>query len=570
MAAEVANKTSRSETETEIAPEQDGTAFTEAELINAERNPNKVVTTRPSSLGYSSIVLIIVNRMIAHGTHSIGYILLFWAAGAIVAICGTLVFAEYGLTVPRLEIENDNKQSVPRNGGEKNYLEYLIKSPKRLATCLYGIPFIVLGTAAGNALVCAECLLRATGHEPSEGAIRGLAIGLASTACLVHAGWRTGGVYLFNAFGTIKVGMMVAMFSLGVAYAAGTLGGSNEIASENLSIHNSMDKPLGSAFGYAEAFLAVLFAFGGFNQATYVLGEIDHPRRKLKPTTVLTVLGVSILYILVNLAYMMVVPANDQFEPGSDTVAATFFLRIFGRNAGKVQNSFMAFSSFGNVLVQTFTASRVKQELAKEGILPFTKFLATNRSLTPRFLSRTSKSTETSDATPVGALMLHWTFTLLLILATIPGNTGESYRIFTNLYAFVVDALFGFFIGLGMLVLRLKKTSHWSRKSASNKYTSFAAALIFTMANLFPLVAVWIKPSGTSGITLPVSWWATGTIGMGLLGFAVLYWVVLQYIVPKILGRDLEVEREFQFKKSHGYWVIWHEVTSVNWRTRSV
>jgi len=64
MAAEVANKTSRSETETEIAPEQDGTAFTEAELINAERNPNKVVTTRPSSLGYSSIVLIIVNRMI--------------------------------------------------------------------------------------------------------------------------------------------------------------------------------------------------------------------------------------------------------------------------------------------------------------------------------------------------------------------------------------------------------------------------------------------------------------------------------------------------------------------------
>lgn len=71
----------------------------------------------------------------------------------------------------------------------------------------------------------------------------------------------------------------------------------------------------------------------------------------------------------------MVVPAADQFEVGPDTVAALFFSRIFGdRNANTVQNTFMAFSSFGNILVQTFTASRVKQEIAKEGILPFTKF----------------------------------------------------------------------------------------------------------------------------------------------------------------------------------------------------
>jgi len=47
-----------------FAEEVGGTFFTEEELANANRSPNKVVTTRPSSLGYVSIILIIVNRMV--------------------------------------------------------------------------------------------------------------------------------------------------------------------------------------------------------------------------------------------------------------------------------------------------------------------------------------------------------------------------------------------------------------------------------------------------------------------------------------------------------------------------
>lgn len=270
---------------------------------------------------------------------------------------------------------------------------------------------------------------------------------------------------------------------------------------------------------------------------------------------------------------MMVVPEADQFQDRPDTVAALFFVRIFGvANASRIQNSFMAFSSFGNIMVQTFTAARVKQEIAKEGILPFTKFFANNKSLMPRLFApgpKASPANDTSDATPVGALALHWVFTLLLILATIPASTSDSYRIFVNLYSFVVDALFGFAIGLGIIILRLNKRVRWSQKSRSNKYISLATAVIFTLANCFPLVAIWLRPDGKSQITLPVEWWATGTIGIGLLGLALLYWLILSYVVPRILGRDLEVERESQFKRDHGYWVIWHEVTSVNWRTRS-
>lgn len=43
--------------------------------------------------------------------------MLFWLAGMIIALAGTMVFIEFGLTIPRLHGE-----SVPRNGGEKNYV----------------------------------------------------------------------------------------------------------------------------------------------------------------------------------------------------------------------------------------------------------------------------------------------------------------------------------------------------------------------------------------------------------------------------------------------------------------
>lgn len=264
----------------------------------------------------------------------------------------------------------------------------------------------------------------------------------------------------------------------------------------------------------------------------------------------------------------MVVPSSDQFSDGSDTVVENFFRKAFGDpNASKIQYSLMAFSCLGNILVQTFTAARVKQEIAKEGILPFSKFFADNKTLTPAFLRGGTSST--SDATPIGAFCLHWVWSVILILCSIGKDSTESYRIFVSLYAFVVEAIMGFAIGLGILVLRFRPSVHWADKSNSNKYISIGTALVFTIANCFPLIAVWFQPSGDSGLKLPFTWYATGTIGIGLMGFACLWWVGLRYVVPSLIGRELVVEREATFTSPWGYKVLFHEITSINWRTRS-
>lgn len=66
-----------------------------------------------------------------------------WLLGATVAACGTAVYIELGtvgiplyLFVPRFSDRND--KGIPRSGGEKNYLEFLYRRPRFLATCIYG------------------------------------------------------------------------------------------------------------------------------------------------------------------------------------------------------------------------------------------------------------------------------------------------------------------------------------------------------------------------------------------------------------------------------------------------
>ena len=60
------------------------------------------------------------------GTESVGASLLLWTVGGLIGTCGLLVWLELGLSVPLRMVEvmpgRFEKKSVPRSGGEKNYV----------------------------------------------------------------------------------------------------------------------------------------------------------------------------------------------------------------------------------------------------------------------------------------------------------------------------------------------------------------------------------------------------------------------------------------------------------------
>lgn len=138
------------------------------------------------------------------------------------------------------------------------------------------------------------------------------------------------------------------------------------------------------------------------------------------------------------------------------------------------------------------------------------------------------------------------------------------------MYSFTIDALFGFFVGLALLLLRLfERNTRWSTISNENKGVSIFCAVIFTIGNAYPLAAIWVPPSKTGTVSTSVSFWVTGTVGLATVVFGALYWVGIRYVAPWWFQEELVVEREVITGNEGGETVVINEIVSIEWEDRS-
>ncbi|KIW62550.1 hypothetical protein, variant 1 [Phialophora macrospora] len=556
---------------------------------------------------------------------------MFWFAGVIYAFSGVHVYIEYGLNVPRRTI-GTTERGVPRSGGDLNYLKYVYQKPAYrpdtllFIASLFGISFIILGNMAGNAISFGMRILEASNTEVTNGAVRGIAIAASVVACFIHTFSRKGGILLSSLFAVIKICMMLFIIVTAICYGTGTFPDlpdstidRDETLSQNLSPSHAFSESSSSANGYAQAFLAIIFAFGGFEQPNYVLGEISRPHRTYPIAMAASVSIVGVLYMAVNVSYMVVVPKQMQIDGAS--VAESFFRLTYGAlaqddNTGaRIFSAFLAISSLGNIIVMTYTAARVKQEIAKEGLLPWPKFFGQNKDLSFGRLLRWAQRTRIinrpfgsilrlrwlapelhSERTPVGALVLHLLTCAILLFATYGETPQNAYLLLTGIAAYVVNACFGSLLAAGILYLRFSKARDWRHKATNiHPWLSVAAATIYLVGNLFPVITSWVKPdkslslsSGaidSSGILSaddretsgnPLSWFLVPTVGWAVLGFAALWWLGAAFVVRRIerhTHTEFTIEREFDFDEDppgSGAYVQVHETVYLSWKAREI
>lgn len=135
----------------------------------------------------------------------------------------------------------------------------------------------------------------------------------------------------------------------------------------------------GGAYGYATALLWVVYSYKGWENANYVAGELKTPQRTLAIAAPLAVGGVTVLYVLANVAYFAAIAKSD-LAKSEAIVAGLFFRNVFGTSAGvRSLPVFVALSNMGNVLAVSFAHARLSQGLAREGLLPFSRFWASSR-----------------------------------------------------------------------------------------------------------------------------------------------------------------------------------------------
>ena len=128
-----------------------------------------------------------------------------------------------------------------------------------------------------------------------------------------------------------------------------------------------------------------------------------------------------------------------------------------------------------------YSSVSVKQEIAKEGILPFSIIFARSTT-TPYALlkQRLSSSVENVlEESPVAALILHGVFAVILVAATSSTSPFVAYTVLVLLYAYTLVVMVGFFVATGVLYLRFTKGKEWTDKLGFRPWGGPTAAIIY-------------------------------------------------------------------------------------------
>lgn len=214
--------------------------------------------------------------VVARQVHTPALVLGAWLMGGVIALTGAFIYAELAARLPRV-------------GGQYAYLR---ETYHPLLAFLYGWVLLLVIQTGGMAAVTvtfARYFLELTGMHASDWQIAIVALAILTIInCL---GVRIGGT-VQSILMVIKIFAIVLLVGAGVFLVGHSL----------FHLHPVLDQPLspGLISSFGAAMVPVLFAYGGWQTACFVAGEMKNPRRDLPRALVLGVAGVAVLYTAVN------------------------------------------------------------------------------------------------------------------------------------------------------------------------------------------------------------------------------------------------------------------------------
>ncbi|KAL5895005.1 low-affinity methionine permease [Pyricularia oryzae] len=476
------------------------------------------------TLSRRSVYLLIISRVIGSGIFatpgailravgSPGLALLLWVLGAVVAACALSIGLEYGCM-------------LPRSGGEKVYLEFTYRRPKFLASTLIATAVVLLGFTASNCIVFSEYVLFTLAREDAPEFLRkGLAVGLLTAVTVIHGVFPKTGVRLQNLLGYVKIGTIVFMILCGLYVVV--LGPSAISASTDNQ--SSAGRRLfawedriwtGSVWNWgviATSLFKVTYSFAGLENANNVLNEVKDPVRTLRFATRAALATACFMYILVNLAYLAVVPLDD-IKASGELIAALYFERLFGPQVGRVVLPLaVALSAAGNVLVVAFSLSRVKQEVARQGLLPFGNVLSSTRPF----------------GSPLGGLLMNFVVSVLVLVLP-PSKEVYSFILEVESYP---GQFFALASACGLLYLRRKKPD------LKRPFRAWIPAVVLRIMVCLALIAAPFFPPATP--TEGGMFYATyAVVGFSIIMIGLVYWFAWTILAPRLGGYKLEEKAE--------------------------
>jgi len=191
------------------------------------------------------------------------------------------------------------------------------------------------------------------------------------------------GTLVQNLFTYTKIGVLAGVILLGVLFANASALKANFSAlwqPLNPGLANAWQGDWGTALTIiGVAMVGSLFAADAWNNVTFVGGEVQDPERNLPRALALGAGLVILLYVLVNLAYLSVLPlAGDPAAPdvigrgiqfaAEDRVASAVAEAAFGPAGAAVMALAVMISTFGCNNGLILSGARISYAMAKDGL----------------------------------------------------------------------------------------------------------------------------------------------------------------------------------------------------------
>ncbi|MDD8027098.1 MAG: amino acid permease [Acidobacteriota bacterium] len=376
----------------------------------------------PRVLSLWDVVMIVIGGIIGSGIFlspseiaiAVPYPLLViavWAVGGMFSFFGAVSFAELGA-------------AMPEAGG---IYVYLREAYGPLISFLFGWTlFLVIdsGSIATLAVAFSHNMLPQFVH------LSPLGMKLIAAAFVLFLGFVNfvgvrWGAWLQNILTVIKMGA-IGIIVVGVFFFAKGQGHfSNFIQPKP----ENFDFSLLGAFGVA--LVASLWAYKGWEAATYSAGETKNPQKNLPLGILIGTIAVIVFYILANLAYLYVLPV-DKIASSEGRVALDAMKLIMGPFGASLIAFLILFSILGAANQNMLTSPRVYFAMARDGL--FFKKIA---EVHPKFL------------TPHISIMAITAWSIILTL------TGSFKQLFT--YVIFGEWIFFGLTVAAVIVLRKKR-----------------------------------------------------------------------------------------------------------------
>jgi len=294
------------------------------------------------------IALVIAN-MIGTGVFtSLGYqvgplpsgfvILLLWLLGGLVAWCGALTYAEIATT-------------LQKSGGEYLYLSHMFHPALGFVS---GWMSNVAGFGGAISAVAIAIGSYSSGLFSTSPKI----ISVASIAVIsgIHLlGVKTGG-WTQTVLTTIKLSLIV-FFCLAPWMLPDVGSGISFVPQAN-------DMDLITSPAFAVGLVFVVYAYTGWNAASYIAGNLENPSRNLPIALMTGTLTVVVVYLALNSMFLLTATFGEL--DGQNDVGNVVALKLFGDKIGKIFSALFSIALLSTLSAMTIAGSRVSEAMGED------------------------------------------------------------------------------------------------------------------------------------------------------------------------------------------------------------